>query len=171
MTAQSYTGWEDDCNPLDGIEDVLSSEKFAYHRMNRDELFAEAEGRYGIYRMMFAWDDLAGAMQFCCEYDFTLPASQSLNGFRAVANMNANLWLGHFDLNPNSLQPCFRHTQLFRGESGSGAEHLQDIMSIAVQECDKHYAAFYALTQQQATPDTMCDHLLDFTLLSPLGHS
>jgi hypothetical protein len=168
MTLRAEDIWDDDCNPLDGIEDVLTSEKFAFHRMNRDELFAEVQGRYGVYRMMFAWDDSAGAMQFCCEYDFSLSESQALNGYKAVAHMNSNLWLGHFDLNPERLQPCFRHTQLFRGESGSGADHLQDIMAIAVEECDKHFPAFYALT---AANDSACDSMLDFSLLAPLGHS
>lgn len=141
-------------NPLDGVEDLLSSQKWVFNRANRDELFVEVKGRHGVYHMMFAWDEDYGALQFCCEYDLQLHDANLDLAFRTIAHINRSLWLGHFDMAEDSMRPSFRHTQLFRGMTQtSGAEHLQDLMQIAVSECDRHYQTLLLLTQYDTGDD------------------
>ena len=52
------------------------------------------------------------------------------------------------------MKPSFRHTQLFRGMTQtSGAEHLHDLMQIAVDECDRHYQTLLMLSHSDAGDD------------------
>ncbi len=63
--------------------------------------------------------------------------------------------------------PTYRHTQLYRGHIASGAEHLQDMIKIAISECDQCFPAFMALSESGA-PDA---EQLSLALLVPLGRS
>lgn len=144
--------FEDVSNPLDGAEDLIQSPDVVFNRANRDELFVEAKGRYGMYRMMFMWDEAMGALQFCCEYGIQVADMNKACAADTVLTINSNLWLGHFDLPPETLAPTFRYTQLFRGMQSSGADHVQDLINIAIDECDKNYPVFVALSEASA-PD------------------
>ncbi len=144
--------YEEVSNPLDGAEDIIQSPDMSFNRANRDELFVEAKGRYGIYRMMFMWDETMGALQFCCEYGFQVADMNKPLAAETVLNINSGLWLGHFDLPPETLAPTFRYTQLFRGMQASGADHVQELIRIAIDECDKNFPVFTALSHT-ATPD------------------
>ena len=77
------------------------------------------------------------------------------NAARAMTAINANLWLGHFDIRPGGTVPCFRHTSLFRGMThGSGADHLEDLVDIALSECERYYPAFSLLSRSSTAADS-----------------
>ena len=40
--------FDDISNPLDGVEDVLTSQNWTFTRANRDELFVEIKGRHDV---------------------------------------------------------------------------------------------------------------------------
>lgn len=150
MSSQSDPYFESDFNPLDGVEDILVRQKWRYSRMNRDELFLEMRGKVGSYRMMFMWDDAQAVMQFCCEFNIRLADFQYATACTTLNQINYSMWIGHFHISPESMVPCFRHTQLFRGmEFGSGADHLEDLIRIAVEECDLHYPALLMLSDEK----------------------
>lgn len=159
--------YEEASNPLDGAEDILQTPGMSFNRANRDELFVEAVGRYGNYKMMFMWDELMGALQFCCEYGLQISDTNKALASETVLNINSNLWLGHFDLPPETLAPTFRYTQLFRGMQTSGADHVQDLINIAIDECDRNYPVFISLCQTE-TPD---QNDLNLAMMSVIGRS
>lgn len=147
MTQFADSLFEEQTNPLDGAEEMILTPDISFNRTNRDELFVDAKGLYGNYRMMFMWDETMGALQFCCEYGIQITDGNRSLAAQTVLEINSNLWLGHFDLPPETLSPTFRYTQLFRGFQSSGADHIQDLIRIAVDECDRHYPAFLSLCQ------------------------
>lgn len=165
ISADNYLN--DISNPLDGADDLLAIPDFSFNRANRDELYAEAKGRYGFYRMVFAWDEMNGALQFACEMETQVADCNAMTACRTIMEINSNLWLGHFDLPAETLIPTYRHTQLFRGHLSSGAEHLQDLIKIAVAECDRCYPAFMALSYSE----TPALEDLSLALMAPAGQS
>ncbi len=168
MNSMADKLFDDISNPLDGVEDILAAQKWTFNRANRDELFVEVKGRQGLYRMMFAWDEQYGALQFCCEFDLQILDANVLMAFRTLGRINRSLWLGHFDLSEDSMVPSFRHTQLFRGmNQTSGAEHLQDLMQIAIDECDRNYSALLMLAH-----DSLNDNeSIDLAMMTVAGRS
>jgi hypothetical protein len=168
MTDSVDALFDDLSNPLDGAEDFLVSANFSFNRMNRDELFVETRGQYGQYRIMFLWDEESGALQMCCETGLVMQEENLSQICRTLAEVNTSLWIGHFDLSPETMTPCFRHTQLFRGMTGtSGADHLQDLMQIALTECDRHYPAFLLLAED----DHCGPEQLSLAIMMPAGQS
>ncbi len=140
--------FEDVSNPLDSVEEILSANDWSFDRMSEDELTVQISGKMGEYKMLFVWQEDYSAMQFVCEFDLEFRPEAIDNAARAMTAMNANLWLGHFDIRPGTAVPCFRHTSLFRGMTqGSGADHLEDLVDIALSECERYYPAFTLLSR------------------------
>lgn len=166
--SQSNLMLDDSCNPLDGVEEVLKSQKWHYSRTNRDELFLEVRGLQGTYRMMFMWNEDQEMMQFCAELDLRLADFQYVKACETINAINYNMWLGHFHISPESMVPCFRHTQLFRGmDFGSGADHLEDLIRIALDQCDMHYPALMLLASER----THDEEQLALALMTVQGQS
>jgi hypothetical protein len=160
--------FEEISNPLDSVEDILAGQEWAFSRMNPDELMVDVSGKLGTYRMVFLWQEEYSAMQFTCHYDVITPLDSRDMMALALARVNSGLWLGHFDIPADTGVPCFRHTSLFRGQTqSSGADHLQDLMDIALAECERFYPMFQMLTHE----DGMDPALLNLAVLDSAGQA
>lgn len=130
-------------NPLDTLEEIVSAHDWAFERSSPDEMQVEAEGRWGSYRMYFFWSDEVSAMQFSCQIDLTVPSGRRPAVTELLAVVNERLWLGHFDLDSEEDALMFRHTTLLRGAERASVEQLEDLVEIALTECERFYPAFH----------------------------
>ena len=147
MTNNNAEIFEDVSNPLDSIEDLLAGNDWVFNRPNPDELTVHVRGKHSVYHLTFLWQEDYSAMQFFCEFDLKIPEARAEMADRALNRINERLWLGHFDLPLETLTPRFRHTSLFRGwTQTSGAEHVEDLVDIALVECERHYNVFRTLS-------------------------
>lgn len=157
---------EEISNPLDSIEDILAGQNWSFSRMAPDELMVDISGKLGTYRMVFQWQEEYSAMEFTCHFDLIVPLERSYLTALALARINSGLWLGHFDLPTDTFVPCFRHTSLFRGQTqSSGADHVQDLMDIALGECERYYPMF----SMMSTAEEIDEGLLDLAVSCPGG--
>lgn len=158
MLADQTELYEEISNPLDCVEDILAGQNWSFSRTNPDELMVDVSGRLGTYRMTLLWQEEYSAMQFFCHYDLVVTEDRRDLLALALARVNSGLWLGHFDIAPDTGVPCFRHTSLFRGQTGSsGADHLQDLMDIALNECERFYPMFHALAEISDLDESQLD--------------
>jgi hypothetical protein len=160
--------FEDVSNPLDSVEDILSTQDWVFSRPNDDELSVTVSGRHGQYYMTFIWQEEYSAMQFFCELDMTVPAERREAMASAMQTINSRLWLGHFIVQEQNNVPSFRHTSLFRGcTHTSGTEHVEDLVEIAMAECERYYPALHLLCTTQGTETS----LFNLALADPAGES
>ena len=137
LETTSYTA-----NPLDIIEEIVNANDWAFDRRTTDEMFVEVTGRWCAYRLFFFWQDDISAMQFSCQFDMRVPHPRRGAVNELLATINERLWLGHFDVDAEDLVPMFRHTTLLRGAQGASVEQLEDLVDIALTECERFYPAF-----------------------------
>lgn len=156
-------------NPLDNVEEVLHSNDWAFRRMNDDELLVDVSGRYGTYKLYFVWQEEFQSVLFSCQFeDIRVPEPRLPLAWSALAKMNAGVWLGHFEVAEETGLPFFRHTMLFRGLSnGYGSDYLNDIVEIALAECERHYPAFALLSE----PEAPARDVLNLAILDVAGES
>ncbi len=155
-------------NPLDSIEDILAGQNWSFSRMNNDELMVDVVGKIGTYRMVLLWQEEYCAMQFFCHYDITIPGDRHALVSMALTPVNAALWLGHFDLPPDTGVPRFRHTSLMRGQDpNAGADHLQDLMDIALNECERYYPMFGLMAEESS----LDEGLLNLAIADSIGEA
>jgi hypothetical protein len=129
-------------NPLDIIEQIIAANEWSFERRSDGEMAAEAPGKWCNYALYFSWSQEISAMHFCCAFDLKVPSEQRDKLFELLAMANERLWIGHFGLESEEGMPVFRHSVLLRGAPGASAESLEDMVDIALTECERFFPAF-----------------------------
>ncbi len=148
QTSEQTDIFEDVSNPLDSVEEILYANEWVFDRMTEDELTVQITGKMGTYKLLFNWQEEYSAMQFTVQFDMDIHRDAMNVAAKMMTDINAGLWLGHFDIQAKTDIPCFRHTTLFRGMTHtSGAEHIEDLVDIALSECERFYPVFDILSR------------------------
>jgi hypothetical protein len=129
-------------NPIDLVEEIVVANDWAHDRASEEELVVEISGRWCDYRLYFVWQEEICAMHFSCGFDMKVPKGRRGPVYELLALANERLWLGHFDLSAEDNSPAFRHAVLLRGVSAASAEQVEDLVDIALSECERFYPAF-----------------------------
>jgi hypothetical protein len=160
---------EDDSNPIDSVEDVLSANNWSFERTQNDELVVEVKGKSSTYRLFFIWQESMNALQFGCHYDIAIDESNLTEANKTIISMNQNLWMGHFDLPQETQTPIFRYTCMLRGAArSSAAELIEDMVDISLVQCERYYPAFHLLANENNAANTQ--HM-SLALMETVGES
>ena len=106
-------------NPLDVLEQIISSNEWVFERRSDGEMAAEAPGKWCDYGLFFSWSPEISAMHFSCAFDMKVPPETRHKLFELLAIANEKLWIGHFGLESEDGVPVFRHSVLLRGAPGA----------------------------------------------------
>jgi hypothetical protein len=129
-------------NPLDIMEQIVIANDWAFDRRSDSEMAAEAPGRWCDYGLYFSWSHEISAMHFTCAFDLKVPEKRRNALYELLALANERLWIGHFGMESEDGMPVFRHAVLLRGAPGASAESLEDMVDIAITECERFFPAF-----------------------------
>jgi hypothetical protein len=129
-------------NPLDVLEQIVIANDWTFERRSDGEMAAEAPGKWGNYTLFFSWAAEISAMHFSCAFEMKVPGGKRAPLFELLALANERLWIGHFGLESDDGTPVFRHSVLLRGAPGASAESLEDMVDIALTECERFFPAF-----------------------------
>jgi hypothetical protein len=142
MSALSLSHSDTAANPIDLMEQIVSANEWAFDRRSDSEMAAEAPGKWCDYGLYFSWSREISAMNFTCTFDLKVPAPRRRELYELLALANERLWFGHFGMDQDDGMPLFRHSILLRGTHGASSESLEDMVDIAITECERFYPAF-----------------------------
>ncbi len=140
-------------NPLDIVEEIVTANEWSFERAADDELSVEFPGHWCGYHLHFVWSQDLSAMHLSCFMDMKVPKKRFGAVAELLALINTKLWLGAFVLPAEESTPVFRYTTLLRGATGASVEQLEDLVDIALTECERFYPAFQFVTWGGKTPD------------------
>ena len=129
-------------NPLDIVEQMVIAKSWPFERPSGEDLAVEILGDWCAYQLWFALRTDIWALHFSCAFDVKIPASRREPVYPLLGKINEKLWLGHFDLWSEEGQPIFRHAMLFRDSPGPTPAQIEDLVDIAITECERFYPAF-----------------------------
>jgi hypothetical protein len=133
----------DDNNPLDMIEDLSESKGWTFSRTDDEFLVVTVPGQKAKYEICMEWQEEFSALLFACSMPVEIAPEHYDIAARTLEQVNQNIWLGHFDMSNKNTYPTFRHTILFRMiPTGIAVDIVQDIVEIAVAECNRFYTTF-----------------------------
>lgn len=148
-------------NPIDLVERVASGKEWNVDRRSSEEVAVEVPGRWCDYGLYFAWSEDLGAVHFSCAFDMKVPAAFRGPVFELLAHLNERLWIGHFAVWLDEGIPMFRHTVQVTDLAASRLV-LEDLMDIAVAECERFYPAFqFVIWGGKSAPEAMQAAMLD----------
>ena len=145
---------ESAANPLDLVEQVISANDWAFDRRSDSDMAAEAPGKWGTYGLYFCWSYELSVMHFSCAIDLKSPAKHRVALFELLAKANEKLWIGHFGMDEETGMPIYRHSILLRGTQAASTESIEDLVDIAVTECERFFPAFQFVLRDGNSPDT-----------------
>lgn len=162
MSASIQMDRERSTNPLDILEQIIAANEWAFERRSDGEMAAEAPGKWCDYGLHFSWSHEISAMSFTCAFDLKVPAERREKLYELLALANDRLWIGHFGLEAEDGVPVFRHSVLLRGAPGASAESLEDMVDIAITECERFFPAFqFVLWGGKAPAEALAASMLD----------
>ncbi len=162
MSASLQMERDRSANPLDILEQIIAANEWAFERRSDGEMAAEAPGKWCDYGLHFSWSHEISAMAFTCAFDMKVPADRREKLYELLALANDRLWIGHFGIEMEDGVPVFRHSVLLRGAQGASAESLEDMVDIAITECERFFPAFqFVLWGGKSPADALAASMLD----------
>ena len=113
-------------NPIDLIEQLANGHDWPHDRASDEEMTLIVAGTWADYHISINWREDLEALHLACAFDFRVPENRLTEMYRLVAQINEQLWLGHFDLWTREGLVMFRHALLLNG--AATAESLRAVV-------------------------------------------
>lgn len=153
-------------NPLDLAEQVLLDRDWAFDRPETRELLADYTGSWCNYRLSLSWHECFGALTLSCVMDTKVAPKMAAKLYPLLAKVNEKMWLGHFEVpEVENGSVTFRYAMMAR--NGVTPEILEDLLDIAITECERFYPAFQSILWG----DKSADDVLKIALMETVGEA
>jgi hypothetical protein len=139
--ASAEAGYEHMTNPIDIVEQVAHTHDWACDRTGDDEVTLIVAGSWTDYHVSLNWRDDLEALHLACAFDFKVPENRLPEIYRLVAQINEQLWLGHFDLWTQEGLIMFRQGLMLNGALATPRQ-CEALLKAALEACERYYQAF-----------------------------
>lgn len=149
---QDDIGRDDESAPVDMLASLFEARGWPYEFVSEDEISGEVQGSWANYQVRAIWRPEDHVLQLLCLPDIRLTDDKRAAMFEALALINEQLWLGHFDVWSNGGVLLYRHG-LMLGEDGLlGPGQAQVAVEAAIEECDRFYPVFQFILWGDKSP-------------------
>lgn len=132
-----------DNNPLDLVEEFCEGKGWTFTRHDDNALGVTLPGQKAKLEVNMEWQEEFSALLVACSVPIEISEQNDALAVDALATINENMWLGHFDLSHKGKFPTFRHTLLLRMiPAGIAVDLVADVLDLAVAECNRFYNTF-----------------------------
>jgi hypothetical protein len=114
---------------------------WACDRGSDDELTLAVAGQWADYHTSLNWRDDLETLHIACAFDAKVPENRLSEVYRLVAQINEQLWLGHFDLWKEDGLIMFRHGLMLNGALATTSQ-CEALLRAALDACERYYQAF-----------------------------
>ena len=139
--ATSETGFDRVYNPVDLVEQVAQTHEWACERTNEDELTLNVAGTWTDYHVSLNWRTDLESLHIACAFDFKVPENRMGEVYRLIAQINEQMWLGHFDLWSHEGLIMFRHGLMLNGTVATPGQ-CEALLRAGLEACERYYQAF-----------------------------
>ena len=128
-------------SPIDLIEQIASDNDWATERTSDDELTLIVAGQWTDYHVSLNWRDDLETLHIACAFDAKVPDNRLNEVYRLVAQINEQLWLGHFDVWIQEGLIMFRQGLMLNGALATTGQ-CEALLKAALEACERYYQAF-----------------------------
>jgi hypothetical protein len=128
-------------HPLDLLEQAVEDNGWPFERSGQDEINLSVAGRWCDYHFCFTWRDDLQSLHASVSFDMRVSREHRPEIAELLMTINAQLWLGHFDLWAEDGLVLFRHVLIFPDSQVSAAQ-CEALLHLAVEACEHYYPAF-----------------------------
>jgi hypothetical protein len=129
-------------NPVDVVEQLAAIKDWSFDRAGDDEIAISVAGRWTSYHLSFTWMDDVEALHLACAFDLKVPDRRRNEVLQLLAQVNEQLWIGHFDLWTRDGVIMFRHSLILAGGVEASDRQCEVLLEAALEACERYYQAF-----------------------------
>jgi hypothetical protein len=126
---------------IDLIEQIANGNDWATERSSEDELTLIVAGQWTDYNVSLNWRGDLETLHIACAFDAKIPDNRQNEVYRLVAQINEQLWLGHFDVWIQEGLIMFRHGLMLNGALATNGQ-CEAMLKAALEACERYYQAF-----------------------------
>ena len=128
-------------NPLDLVEHIAGKNDWAMDRVGEDELTLTVAGQWSDYHVSLNWRGDLETLHIASAFDAKIPDNRLNEVYRLVAQINEQLWLGHFDVWIHEGLIMYRHGLMLNGALATEGQ-CEALFKVALEACERYYQAF-----------------------------
>jgi hypothetical protein len=128
-------------NPIDLVEQIAGGHDWVCERASEDELTLTVAGRWTDYHVSLNWRDDLETLHIAAAFDAKIPDNRLPEVYRLIAQINEQLWLGHFDVWTREGLVMFRQGLMLNGALAT-SHQCQALLRAAFEACERYYQAF-----------------------------
>ena len=128
-------------NPVDLVEQIAGNNDWTCDRTGDDELTLTVAGQWTDYHVSINWRDDLETLHVACAFDAKVPDNRLNEVYRLVAQINEQLWVGHFDVWIQEGLIMFRQGLMLNGALASIGQ-CEALLRAALEACERYYQAF-----------------------------
>ncbi|MDO4162572.1 MAG: YbjN domain-containing protein [Pseudomonadota bacterium] len=139
-------------NPLDDIECLFANQPHTTERRNAHEIVIEISGKWDNMLLFFAWEEQMNCLHISCLLNLEPENISSPSIFELLALLNEDLWVGYFSYWEEAKMPVFKHSLLIDADEFNFSGKINQLINIAITECERAYPIFHAVFKQNIAP-------------------
>ncbi|HYA79407.1 MAG TPA: YbjN domain-containing protein [Methylocystis sp.] len=129
-------------HPVDVVEQLAAANDWSFDRDNEDEISISVGGEWTDYHVAFTWLADQETLHLSCAFDFKAPNRRRAEIASLIAQVNEQLWVGHFDLWPGEGLIMHRHGLMLAGGMQPSGQQCAALLQNAITTCERYYQAF-----------------------------
>jgi hypothetical protein len=151
-SVQDHIDREDDAAPVEMLASLFEARGWPCEFVSEDEISGEVQGSWASYQFQAIWRVDDHVLQILCLPDIRMPDDKRAAMFEALALINEQLWVGHFDVWSNGGVLLYRHGLMLGDDGLLSPSQAQTAVEAAIFECDRFYPVFQFILWGDKTP-------------------
>ena len=144
-------------HPIKLMARFVNANPWRLQHASETEISVEIPGTWSDYAISFNWQAELEALIVNAMLDVFIVSQQMDEARKVVNGINSNMWLGNFDLDEKDGTVVFRYSLPLRGAGGATPEQIEDIVDMALGECERAYPALYQISMGVVSAETAVD--------------
>ena len=129
-------------DPLAAVERMAARNNWPFERPVEDEIALTVTGVWTTYQVSFTWMSDIKVLHLACAFEMKVPQPRLSEVQQLAAQINEQLWIGHFDVWDQSSVVMFRHAMLVVDDNYASGRHCAAVLGSALDACERYYPAF-----------------------------
>ncbi len=137
-----YEDEQQDAGAIEMLAALFQARDWPHELVNDDEIVATVQGSWTSYELRGVWRSDDRVLQLLVFPDIRVIDDRRDAAHEALALINEQIWLGHFELWSGSGTILFRHGVMVGGDGTLSVDDADTIVDSAIDECERFYPVF-----------------------------
>ena len=126
-------------DPLENVELAASIQNWTFDRTD-NEVPIIANGKHNNYQLSVSLQNDSNGLNVICGFDLRFNRKNKFQILKLVSSINAQLWLGHFDVWDKEGLIVYRNSSIL--EKSPNLKTIETLLNDAVSSIDLYFPAF-----------------------------